>query len=178
MTLRIFCLHNNIIRYEQLQSIYSLSSPQHLKKFSLCSINQNDFQCLVFFIVLKTSCQDTSGIGHLGSGHCWGMDLQSVEFSISQGSALSSCQPRDTGQDRCPFPASLCSWIALDCLSLARGCRWLLINQRVGMELPHCTTCCRSIKPHVPSTRGIPVTKGRSKEIFPGQKNPEFVVHN
>lgn len=30
---------------------------------------------LVFFIVLKTFCQDASGIGHLSNGHCWWMEL-------------------------------------------------------------------------------------------------------
>lgn len=80
--------NGNLCLFNQLQfSVFTISSDMNsfnpLLPFQFFSTSKSFhyvqlsewFPKLVFFIVLKTFCQDTSGIGHLGSGHCWWMDL-------------------------------------------------------------------------------------------------------
>lgn len=132
---------------------------------------------LVSFIVLKTFCQDASGIGHLGSGHCWWMDLFNHWSSASHSDQhYPPVNPRTLGEIDAPsLLASAPGLLLIYCVcSLARGCRWLLINQRVGMELPHCTVCCWSVKPTcVKHQRNF--SYQRQKQ---GKKNPEHVIHS
>lgn len=126
----------------------------------------------------------SGGLWHWTSGQ-WPLledgPLQSLEFSISQWSALSSCQPHDTGRDRCPFPAGLCSWIALDLLwlQLGKGVQMAFNQSEGGDGAAPLYNVLLVYKPLcVKHQRNLSYQRLKQEKIPGSKKHPEHVIHS